>query len=208
MFHIDHLISAFDNAMRTLHGVCNNKRPDPAAGIRQTDLSDSERGHVAGLMRVDHTGEVCAQALYQGQAFTAKDEYTRRHMLHAAEEETDHLDWCKRRLDELGSHISRLNPLWYAGSFVIGAAAGVAGNRWNLGFVMEAERQVKAHLDKHLEELPKQDERSRAILQQIREDEIRHANNALYAGGEPLPEPVKRGMQLISRVMTTTAYRI
>lgn len=208
MFYIDLLINTFDNALRTLHGVCNNNRPNPAAGAPQARLSDSEHRHVAGLMRIDHTGEICAQALYQGQAFTAKDQRTRRHMLHAAEQETDHLHWCRQRLDELQSHVSLLNPLWYAGSFAIGAAAGLAGNGWNLGFVMETERQVQAHLEQHLQQLPEQDQRSRAILQQIREDEIRHADNAMHAGGKPLPQPARRGMELISRIMTTTAYRI
>lgn len=208
MFHVDHLITTFDNAVRTLHGVYNNKRPNPAADIEQAELNDTEKKHVAGLMRVDHVGEICAQALYQGQAFTAKDEATRRHMLHAAEEEADHLDWCKQRLDELDSHTSIFNPIWYAGSFAIGAAAGVAGNGWNLGFVVETERQVEAHLDEHIDELPEQDERSRVILEQMKEDEIRHADNALHAGGRPLPGFVKQGMKLMSKVMTTAAYRV
>ena len=208
MPHIDHLIITLDNAVRTLHGIHNNGRPDPAAGISQAELSDSERRHAAGLMRVDHTGEICAQALYHGQAFATKDNHIRRYMLHAAAEEADHLNWCKRRLDELESHTSMLNPLWYAGSFVIGAAAGAAGNGWNLGFVAETERQVKSHLDKHLQELPRQDERSRVILQKIREEEVQHADNAIHAGGKPLPETIKRAMKLISGVMTTTAYRI
>ncbi len=205
---IDHLITTLDNAVRTLHGIHHDGRPDPAAGISQAELSDSERRHAAGLMRVDHTGEICAQALYHGQAFAAKDNHIRRHMLHAAAEEADHLHWCKRRLDELESHTSMLNPLWYAGSFVIGAAAGAAGDGWNLGFVAETERQVRSHLDKHLQELPRQDERSRVILQKIREEEVQHADNAIHAGGKPLPETIKRAMKLISRVMTTTAYRI
>ncbi len=208
MFHVDNLITTFDNAVRTLHGVYNNQRPNPAADIEQPELSDEERKHVAGLMRVDHVGEICAQALYQGQAFTAQDQKTREHMLEAADEEADHLDWCKQRLDELDSHTSLLNPLWYTGSFAIGAAAGIAGNGWNLGFVVETERQVEAHLDEHLEELPEQDQRSRVILQQMKEDEIRHADNALHAGGKALPEPIKKGMALVSKVMTTTAYRI
>jgi len=206
--NIDNLITTFDNAVRTLHNVYGNRRPNPAANIEAAELSDDERKHVAGLMRVDHVGEICAQALYQGQAFTARNEKTRNHMLEAADEETDHLDWCKQRLDELNSHTSLLNPLWYAGSFAIGAAAGIAGNGWNLGFVVETERQVEAHLDEHLQELPEQDERSRAILQQMKEDEIRHADNALHAGGKPLPQAIKEGMRLMSRVMTTTAYRI
>jgi ubiquinone biosynthesis monooxygenase Coq7 len=208
MFQIDNLILSFDNAIRTLHGVYNNKRPNPAADIQQPELSDAERKHVAGLMRVDHVGEICAQALYQGQAFTAKDEHTRSHMLEAALEESDHLDWCKQRLDELGSHTSLFNPIWYAGSFAIGAAAGMAGSGWNLGFVVETERQVEAHLDEHLDELPAHDVRSRVILQQMKDDEIRHANDAMHAGGKPLPQAIKQAMRLMSSIMTTTAYRI
>jgi ubiquinone biosynthesis monooxygenase Coq7 len=208
MFQLDNLINSFDNALRTLNGVYNNKRPNPSASIDPPELTEEERKHVAGLMRVDHVGEICAQALYQGQAFSARDEHTRTHMLQAALEEADHLDWCKQRLDELNSHTSLLNPLWYTGSFVIGAAAGVAGKGWNLGFVVETERQVEAHLDEHLEELPPQDERSRVILQQMKEDEIRHADNALNAGGKILPQPIKQAMRFMSRVMTITAYRI
>lgn len=208
MIHIDHLIGSFDNAIRTLHGIYNNRRPNPAEDIAPPELDEAERQHVAGLMRVDHVGEICAQALYQGQAFTASDEATRQHMLEAALEEADHLDWCQQRLEELDSHTSILNPVWYAGSFVIGAAAGIAGNGWNLGFVVETERQVEAHLDEHLDALPDHDHRSKAILQQMKDDEIRHADNALEAGGKELPETIKQGMKLVSKVMTTTAYRI
>ena len=207
MLQVDNLIASFDNALRTLNGIYNNKRPNPAADIAPAELSEAECKHVAGLMRVDHVGEICAQALYQGQAFTASDEQTRAHMLEAAQEEADHLDWCKQRLEELESHTSIFNPLWYAGSFAIGAAAGVAGKGWNLGFVVETERQVESHLDEHLKELPPQDERSRVILQQMKLDEVRHADDALHAGGKPLPEPVRQAMRLMSKVMTTTAYR-
>lgn len=206
--NIDNLITTFDNAVRTLHGVYNNERAYPARDINPVELDDAERQHVAGLIRVDHVGEICAQALYQGQAFTARDDGIRLHMLHAAAEEADHLDWCKRRLDELNSHTSLLNPLWYGGSFAIGAAAGIAGDGWNLGFVVETERQVEAHLDEHLEQLPEQDERSRVILQQMKEDEVRHADDALHAGGKPLPTPIKQAMRLMAKIMTTTAYRI
>lgn len=206
--NIDNLITTFDNAVRTLHGVYNNERAYPARDIDPVELDDAERQHVAGLIRVDHVGEICAQALYQGQAFTAKDNDIRQHMLHAAAEEADHLDWCKRRLDELNSHTSLLNPLWYGGSFAIGAAAGIAGDGWNLGFVVETERQVEAHLDEHLEQIPEQDERSRVILQQMKEDEVRHADDALHAGGKPLPTPIKQAMRLMAKIMTTTAYRI
>ena len=206
--NIDNLITTFDNAVRTLHGVYNNERAYPARDMEPVELDDVERQHVAGLIRVDHVGEICAQALYQGQAFTAKDNGIRQHMLHAAAEEADHLDWCKRRLDELNSHTSLLNPLWYGGSFAIGAAAGIAGDGWNLGFVVETERQVEAHLDEHLEQLPEQDGRSRVILQQMKEDEVRHADDALHAGGRALPMPIKQAMKLMAKVMTTTAYRI
>jgi len=207
MFAVDHLITSFDNALRTLHGVYSSQsRPNPAGNMDEAELDDNERKHIAGLMRVDHVGEICAQALYQGQALTARDEKTRQHMLEAAAEETDHLAWCDDRLQELGSHTSLLNPLWYAGSFAIGAAAGLAGKGWNLGFVVETERQVEAHLDEHLQQLPEKDRRSRIILQQMKEDEIRHADNAQHAGGKPLPGPVKDGMRLASRIMTSFAY--
>lgn len=205
----DHLINAFDNALRTLHGIYSTQtRDNPAGDMQEAELSDDERKHVAGLMRVDHVGEICAQALYQGQALTAADEKTRQHMLKAAAEETDHLAWCDERIKELDSHTSLLNPIWYAGSFIIGAAAGAAGKGWNLGFVVETERQVEAHLDDHLQLLPENDQRSRVILQQMKEDEIRHADNALHAGGKPLPEPVREVMRLASKVMTSTAYWI
>lgn len=208
MPHIDNLISAFDNAIRTLHGVHSNPYPSPARDIEPVELSAKEQRHVAGLMRVDHVGEICAQALYQGQALTARDARIREHMLQAADEEIAHLEWCRQRLDELNSHTSLLNPLWYAGSFTIGAIAGIAGEKWNLGFVVETEKQVEAHLDNHLEKLPARDRRSRAILQQMKEDEIRHAHNATKAGGKPLPPLLQKGMALVSRVMTITAYRI
>ena len=205
----DHLITAFDNALRTLHGIySNHSRPNPAKGLNEAELDDEQRRHIAGLIRVDHVGEICAQALYQGQALTAHDEKTREHMLKAAAEEADHLAWCDERLQQLGSHTSRLNPLWYAGSFAIGAAAGIAGRGWNLGFVVETERQVEAHLDEHLGQLPENDQRSRIILEQMKADEIRHADHALRAGGKVLPGIVKEGMRLASRVMTMTAYWI
>jgi ubiquinone biosynthesis monooxygenase Coq7 len=159
-------------------------------------------------MRINHTGEVCAQALYQGQALTAKLPDVRAQLERAAQEENDHLDWCAHRLEQLGSHKSLLNPLWYAGSFAIGALAGAAGDKWSLGFVVETERQVENHLDEHLSQLPAHDEKSRAILQQMKEDEVNHANLALAAGGAPLPAPVKAGMQLTSKLMTKTVYWI
>jgi len=203
----DRFINAFDNALRTLHGVYSTQsRANPAGDLQEAELDESERKHIAGLMRVDHVGEICAQALYQGQALTARDETTRQHMLQAAAEETDHLAWCDDRLKELDSHTSFLNPVWYAGSFAIGAAAGLAGKGWNLGFVVETERQVEAHLEQHLNEIPEKDQRSRVILQQMKDDEVRHAENAEQAGGKPLPPPIKDGMRLASKLMTTAAY--
>jgi len=157
-------------------------------------------------MRIDHTGEVCAQALYQGQSLTARLPEVRKKMERAAAEENDHLDWCERRIEELGGRTSLLNPLWYAGSFAIGALAGLAGDKWSLGFVAETEQQVGEHLDEHLEQVPPQDAKSRAILEQMKQDELQHANQALAGGGVPLPAPVKLAMRLSSKVMTRTVY--
>jgi ubiquinone biosynthesis monooxygenase Coq7 len=186
-------------------------RPNPAEQLSQgkTDsLPDAQRRHVAGLMRVNHSGEVAAQALYQGQALTARLENVREAMEQAAVEEVDHLKWCEGRLQELGSRTSVLNPLWYAGSFAIGALAGIAGDRWSLGFVAETEKQVVNHLQGHLERLPLEDERSRAILEQMKQDEQHHGQAAADAGGAQLPAPFRHLMTLTSRVMTRTAYWI
>jgi ubiquinone biosynthesis monooxygenase Coq7 len=183
-------------------------RPSPAAQIDEVPLDDSARKHAAGLMRVNHVGEVCAQALYFGQAAVAHDARQRARMLEAAAEETDHLAWCGERLRELDSRPSFLNPLWYAGAYTIGAAAGVIGDRLSLGFVVETERQVEAHLDEHLETLPADDAKSRAIVRVMKEDEARHASNALAAGAEILPDPVPALMRFASKVMKTVAYRI
>jgi ubiquinone biosynthesis monooxygenase Coq7 len=172
------------------------------------DLTPDERRHVAGLMRVNHAGEVAAQALYYGQALVARDEATREHLLEAAREEGDHLEWCAERLATLDSRPSVLNPLWFAGSVAIGAAAGLVGDAVSLGFVVETERQVETHLDDHLERLPQDDAASRAILEQMRADEVRHGRDALDRGGAELPAPVRALMRLTSRVMTTTAYRL
>ena len=179
---------------------------NPSSALGETVLSDTERKHSAGLLRVDHAGEVAAQALYQGQALTARDERIRRMLEVAAEEENDHLAWCEQRLDELGAGTSVLNPLWYGGSFAIGAVAGFLGDRWSLGFLAETERQVVSHIESHLDALPKADDKSRAILEQMREDEGAHATSAVDAGGAELTPPVKRLMGLMSRVMTRTAY--
>jgi ubiquinone biosynthesis monooxygenase Coq7 len=205
----DHAIINLDQGLRTLFGKPEvTERANPAADSAESELSDSERKHAAGLMRVNHTGEVCAQALYQGQALTARKSDVRQTMQRAAQEENDHLDWCDLRLKELDSHKSLLNPLWYGGSLAIGAIAGVAGDKWSLGFVVETERQVEKHLDEHLVDLPAQDERSRVIVAQMKEDEAHHADTALQAGGAELPGPIKQVMALTSKVMTKTAYRI
>jgi len=204
---IDRLLLGMDQAVRTLFGRPQvTERPNPANGTADAELSEEERDRVARLMRINHTGEVCAQALYQGQALTAKLPVIRSQMERAAQEENDHLEWCDKRLHELDSRKSLLNPLWYAGSFTLGALAGIAGDKWSLGFVVETERQVESHLEEHLTRLPPQDHKSRAILEQMKEDEVSHANMALAAGGTELPGPVKLAMQLSSKVMTKTVY--
>jgi ubiquinone biosynthesis monooxygenase Coq7 len=203
----DRCLIGIDQALRTLFGQPQvTERPDPSRKLPETDLSDQQRTLMGRLMRINHAGEVCAQALYQGQALTARLPEVRHAMERAAQEENDHLDWCARRLDQLGSHRSLLNPLWYLGSFAIGAAAGLAGDRWSLGFVVETERQVEAHLDSHLDQVPDQDLKTRAILEQMREDEIRHASLAQASGGAEFPLLVKQAMGLASQVMTRTTY--
>jgi len=205
----DRLIGQADNALRTLAGGHpGTERPSPLADTEVTELTASERRHVAGLMRVNHTGEVCAQALYQGQAVTARLPRIRRQMELSAQEEEDHLQWCQQRLQELNSHTSVLNPVWYAMSFGIGAVAGAIGDRWSLGFVEETENQVCAHLESHLDRLPHQDQRSRQILLQMHADEAHHAQTAHKAGAMTLPFPVKKLMRGMAKVMTGTAYRI
>ncbi len=206
---LDRLILGLDHALRTLWGEPRDTgRAYPAEPFEEGALSEAERRHAAGLMRVDHAGEVSAQGLYQGQAVTARRPEVRRAMEQAAREENDHLVWCRRRLEELGSRTSLLDPFWYAGSFAIGALAGLAGDRWSLGFVVETERQVVRHLEDHLRRLPPQDARSRAILEQMKEDELHHATTALHAGAAEFPAPVKGLMRITSKVMTTTAYWI
>lgn len=203
----DRLIIGFDQALRTLFGRPQvTERADPAEDLPEADLSDHERDVTARLMRINHTGEVCAQALYQGQALTAKLPEVRQRMERAAQEENDHLDWCESRLKALDNRKSLLNPFWYAGSFLIGAAAGVAGDKWSLGFVAETEHQVEAHLESHLERLPSQDRKSRAVLEQMKADEIHHAKVALEAGGAKLPAPVRLAMKLTSKLMTKSVY--
>lgn len=206
---IDRLVIAFDRALRGATRVDHvSESENPAGGAADDGLDDRERRHSAGLMRVNHAGEIAAQALYHGQSLTARDAATRAAMEQAAREESDHLAWCRTRLEELGSAPSRLDPLWYAGSLAIGAGAGLAGDRWSLGFVVETERQVVEHLDDHLSRLPAGDRRSRALLQRMRADEQRHATRAHAAGGAALPRIVRRAMRAASKVMTGTAYRV
>ena len=208
MFDPDRLISAFDNGLRTLLAPAHAARPVPGGSMAETEMTAAERQLAVSLMRVNHSGEICAQALYQGQALTARDAAARAALEQAAAEETDHLAWTAHRIDELGGRLSLLNPLWYAGSVALGAAAGLLGDKWNLGFLAETERQVEGHLEGHLDRLPPQDEKSRAIVDQMKSDEARHARSAVEHGAAELPEPVKRAMKLGSRVMTRTAYWI
>ena len=205
---IDKLINSFDQALRSLvPGATSAHRENPANKI-ETQLGVSEARHVAGLMRVNHSGEVCAQALYHGQALTAKLPNVRQEMEFAAIEEQDHLAWCEDRLKELDSHTSLFNPVWYSLSFGMGALAGIAGDKYSLGFVAETERQVSLHLLDHINQLPTQDERSRRILTQMNEDELHHRDTALKAGGVDLPLPVRIAMTGISKLMTKTSYYI
>jgi len=205
---LDRLLAKLEQALEAVAGTPEAHRPSPAVGLAEAKLDDAARRHAAGLMRVNHTGEVCAQALYLGQASLARNADTRAHLLHAAGEETDHLAWCASRLKDLDSRPSRLNPLWYAGSYAIGALAALAGDPVSLGFVVETERQVEAHLADHLERLPAQDERSRAVLTTMQTDEARHALEAQQRGGVELPFPLPQLMYASSVVMKTVAYRL
>jgi 3-demethoxyubiquinol 3-hydroxylase len=205
---MDRLILEFDRALRAVAGVAQSSRPSPAARHAEGSLDDPERDHAAALMRVNHVGEVCAQALYQGQALTARDASARRALETAAREEEDHLAWSAERIRELGGRPSLLNPLWYAGALAIGAAAGALGDRWNLAFLAETERQVEEHLTGHLDALPQNDQRTRAVVEAMRADEARHRASAVALGAAELPEPVRRAMRLASKVMTTVAYRV
>lgn len=205
---IDRLIIGFDRALRTLCGPAVTLRPVPGENLPNQELSAAEKRRAAALMRVNHSGEVCAQALYQGQALTARDDAARETLERAAAEETEHLAWTAQRVDELGGRVSVLNPFFYAGSFAIGALSGLLGDKWNMGFLAETERQVEGHLDGHLEQLPARDEKSRAIVAQMKEDEARHASTALAHGAAELPEPVKQAMRLSSRLMTVSTYRL
>jgi ubiquinone biosynthesis monooxygenase Coq7 len=206
---IDRFIVEFDTVLRSIVGGAHAHRPTPGSDAQSTGVLDAkEREHAAGLMRVNHVGEVCAQALYQSQKLVARKPEIQQMLIDSGEEEMDHLAWCETRLQELGSHTSYLNPIWYAGSFAIGLAAGLAGDKWSLAFVAETEKQVQNHLESHLEKLPAEDQRSRAIVSQMRIDEIEHGQAAISAGGAVLPESIQALMQAMSKVMTTTAYKI
>lgn len=205
----DRLLMNLDQAVRTLFGRPQvTERPNPAGLLPETALSEQQRDHIARLMRINHTGEVCAQALYQGQALTARDPVVRKSMERSAAEENDHLDWCEQRVEELGGRLSLLNPFWYAGSFAIGAVAGAVGDKWSLGFVAETERQVEGHLDEHLEQVPVEDTRTRAVLEQMKADEIEHGRKAVHHGGVPLPAPIRALMKITAKLMTTSVYRV
>lgn len=206
---IDDLIIGFDSALRISTGnTTGHRRESPAKDLPSDELSVSEKQHSARLMRVNHCGEVCAQALYHGQAMTAKSGRVANSMLKAAEEETDHLVWCEQRLKELDAGVSKLNPIWYASSFTMGALTGLLGDKVNLGFVAATEEQVCKHLDEHLEQLPEHDTRSRAVLTSMREDEKNHEQTALEKGGARFPAPIKSMMTGVSRLMTRSSYWI
>ena len=203
---LDAFICGFDRSLRAINGVTTAHRPNPANDINEASLSDAERRHSAGLMRVNHVGEVCAQALYESQALFARNALTREQFRQAGKEELDHLAWTAERLRELDSRPSLFNPLWYAGAFVMGAVAARTGDAHSLGFVVETERQVEAHLNGHLQTLPEQDARSRAIVTQMRDDEVEHGAAAKALGATELPAAVREGMRAIAKVMTGTAY--
>jgi ubiquinone biosynthesis monooxygenase Coq7 len=204
---IDRLLAGADNALRTVAAPAGRPaRDNPATSIEESDLSAAEKSHAAGLMRVNHAGEVAAQALYKGHATVARDVRFEQEMQHAAAEEFDHLAWCEQRIPELGEAPSRLSAIWYAGAYAIGAASGMLGDKWSLGFIAETERQVCAHLDSHLDGLPVEDARSRAIVEKMRDEEAKHGENAVEAGAADLPGPIKALMRITAKVMTKTAY--
>ena len=206
MLNFDRVIVEFDKGLRALFSQAHSVRPHPDAGIADVALDEREKKAAAALMRVNHCGEICAQALYQGQAWTARDSQVQHKLKDAAQEETEHLAWTAHRVAELGGHLSLLNPLWYTSSLAIGALAGLLGDKWNLGFLAETERQVGGHLQSHLNKLPEQDVKSRAIVQQMYLDETQHAQMAVDLGASELPAPVKLAMTMSSKVMTNTAY--
>lgn len=205
---LDSCVVEFDRALRTLFGVARPMADAPGQELSESDMSEEERRHAAALMRVNHTGEVCAQALYSGQASTARNRDVQAVLQGAAAEEAEHLAWTASRVENLGGRLSLLNPVFYAGAFAIGALTGALGDRWNLGFLAETERQVEAHLDGHLHSLPVADRKSRAVVERMKEDEARHAASASEHGGGELPDPVKKIMKLAARAMTTATYRI
>lgn len=207
MNKLDQFITTFDLGLRTVFASPHASRPYPG-NAPEAELSDTDKARAAALMRVNHVGEVCAQALYAGQALSAKSTAVRSELEQAAREETDHLAWCAQRIDELGGRKSLLNPLWFGSAFGMGVVAGLLGDKWNLGFLAETERQVEAHLDGHLKQLPPADARSRAIVEQMKTDEARHAQTAVEHGGAPLPWPVKLAMGLAADVMRQTARRV
>ena len=205
---MDRLIREFDRALRAIAGVAHASRSSPGEAEPEAELDERERSHAAALMRVNHVGEICAQALYQGQALTARDARSRGALEQAAREEEDHLAWSAQRIRELGGRPSLLNPFWYAGSLAIGALAGALGDRWNLAFLAETELQVEEHLTGHLQALPRNDERTRAVVEAMRRDEAKHRASALRLGAAELPGPAKAAMRLASKVMTSVAYRV
>ena len=206
--NIDKLISTFDTGLRTVFASSTAARLRPDTNLSDPQLSDANKAHAAALMRINHVGEVCAQALYSGQALSSKNPQIVDALKHAAEEETDHLAWCEARITELGGRKSMLNPLWYAGSFTLGAAAGLLHEKWNLGFLAETEKQVSAHLQNHLQQLDETDIKTRTIIERMQQDEAAHAHEAKQLGASDLPAPVKKGMQLASTIMTKTAYYV
>jgi len=206
---LDRIIIEFEHSLRTCHvKPPGGKRAYPAQSIDETELSEEENSHIAGLMRVNNAGEVAAQGLYRGQALTARNQAVRKDMLEAADEENEHLNWCQTRLSEVNARRSLLDPLWYWGSFSIGATAGMIGDKWSLGFVEETENQVTHHLEQHLQQLPEQDQRSQVILELMKQDEMRHATNAHKAGAVKLPAAIQKAMTAVSKLMTFSAYRI
>ncbi len=204
---IDRFIIEFDKALRTVFAPARSVRATPGGELPDVALSDVERRHAAALMRINHCGEICAQALYQGQALMSRDNSIRQALVSASDEETEHLAWTEQRIAELGGRKSLLNPFWYGGALAIGLLAGKFGERWNLGFLAETERQVEAHLERHLDSLPSEDRKSRAIVGQMKIDEAEHARTAVRLGAHDLPPPAKVVMKLASKVMTRTAYR-
>lgn len=204
----DTLICEFDKALRSVFATAHSRRPVPGDALPEPELTPEQKSEIAALMRVNHCGEICAQALYQGQALTSRDPAIRDALRAAADEETEHLAWTEQRISELGGRKSYLNPLWYGGALAIGVLAGRFGDRWNLGFLVETERQVESHLQSHLDRIPEHDGRSRAIVDQMKDDEIKHAHMALDLGGHELPGPVKGLMKLAGKVMTSVAHRV